>query len=240
MDRMMLRVTFCLISFFVTFFSHTASAQAVAGPARLLLTTQDWPPYQQIKHGQMQGLALDKVKCALSKMSQPYQITMTGWSDAQLRVHSGTQHGFFVATQTDERDEYATLSTPIAQQKLMWYFGPGVEPKIDELSKLNLKFSAKFGSSKWFWLKRNGYNVVKQPRDAKVLLKLLKQREIDVALEDDLVFDGELEEAGLPSDYFQSEMLESKPMGVYFSKRFLTKYSGFLAAFNAAVSNCER
>ncbi|MDN3610126.1 transporter substrate-binding domain-containing protein [Vibrio ostreicida] len=220
-------------------FSANASGQPTFGPARLLLTTQDWPPYQSYQQAQMQGLAVDKVKCALSHMGQPYQLTMTVWSDAQLRVQSGNQHGFFVATQTAERDEYATISDPIAQQRLRWYFGPGVDPKINELTKVNLKFSAKFGSSKWFWLKRNGFNVVKQPRDANVLLKLLKQREIDVALEDEKVFGSELNEATLPEDFFPSQVMETKPMGVYFSNRFLTKYSGFLSAFNTAISTCE-
>lgn len=219
--------------------SQSVSAQQATGPSRLLLTTQNWAPYQTYQDGKMQGLALNLVKCALGNMGQPYQITMTGWSDAQLRVHSGTQHGFFVASQTQERDEYATLSAPIAEQKLNWYFGPGVQAQIDELSKVNLKFSAKFGSSKWFWLKRNGYNVVKQPRDARVLLRLLKQREIDVALEDELVFKTELETAAMPKDYFRSELVEVKQMGVYFSNRFLKNYSGFLEAFNSAVTKCE-
>lgn len=217
----------------------SALAETSVGPARLLLTTQDWPPYQEYKNGTMQGIALDKVKCALSEMGQPYQITMTKWSEAQLKVHSGAQHGFFVATKTKERDEYATLSLPIAEQKLDWYFAPGVEPKLTELSKINLKFSAKFGSNKWFWLKRHGYNVVKQPRNAKVLLKLLKDREIDVALEDELVFNSALEQASLPADYFKRQVLETKNMGVYFSKRFLEKYPGFLKAFNSAILKCE-
>ena len=215
------------------------SAQPVFGPARLQLTTQNWPPYQGYINEEMQGLALDKVKCALNSMGQPYQITMTAWADAQLRVQSGLQHGFFIATQTAERDEYATLSTAIAQQELRWYFGRGVKPIINELTKVNLNFSAKFGSSKWFWLKRNGFNVVKQPRDAKVLLKLLKQREIDVVLEDEKVFQRELETATLPMDFFQSQLKDSKPMGVYFSKYFLKKYSGFLAVFNSAILKCE-
>ena len=100
-------------------------------------------------------------------------------------------------------------------------------------------FSAKFGSSKWFWLKRNGYNVVKQPRDAKVLLRLLKQREIDIALEDQDVFEQELKQAGLPIDFFQSKLLRREPMGIYFSNRFLRKYTGFLNKFNANIVNCK-
>ncbi|MYM58438.1 transporter substrate-binding domain-containing protein [Vibrio sp. OCN044] len=231
--------TFVILSFFCIMNIASVYAQPVFGPARLQLTTQNWPPYQDYVDEEMRGLAIDKVKCALNKMGQPYQITMTAWSDAQLRVQSGLQHGFFVATQTAERDEYATLSTAIAQQELRWYFGPGVKPNINELTKVNLNFSAKFGSSKWFWLKRNGFRVVKQPRDAKILLKLLKQREIDVALEDEKVFQRELENAALPANFFQSKLKDSKPMGVYFSNHFLKKYTGFLPAFNSAILKCE-
>ncbi|MGF1747909.1 ABC transporter substrate-binding protein [Vibrio cionasavignyae] len=212
---------------------------SVIGPSRLMLTTQDWSPYQYYQNAKMQGLAIDAVKCALGSMSQPYQLTMTNWSDAQLRVQNGSQHGFFIASDTQERNEYATLSTPIAEQTINWYFGSGVEPTITELSKLNLKFSAKFGSNKWFWLKRQGFNVVKQPRDAKVLLTLLKRREIDIVLEDQLVFSKELESAGLANDYFRSKHLETKKMGVYFSNQFLNEYSGFLNSFNSAVKKCK-
>jgi len=235
------QVTAHICSFLLTLLVYApfVEAQQIKGPARLQLTTQNWPPYQEYIDGKMQGIALDRVKCTLGKMGQPYQLTMTSWSDAQLKVRSGDKHAFFVATQSSERDEYATISDSIAAQKLNWYFGPGVEPKIDELSKVNLKFSAKFGSSKWFWLKRNGYNVVKQPRDAQLLLKLLKKREVDVALEDELVFQSELRRALLPTDYFSRILVETKPMGVYFSKRFLTQYPGFLKSFNSAIAKCE-
>ncbi|MFH0261010.1 ABC transporter substrate-binding protein [Vibrio barjaei] len=228
----------CTLLLASTIISHGAAANTI-GPSRLMLTTQDWPPYQYYEHAEMKGVAITTVKCALGSMSQPYQFTMTSWSDAQMRVQNGNQHGFFVATETLERNEYAAVSTPIAEQKINWYFGAGVEPKITELNKLNLKFSAKFGSNKWFWLKRQGFNVVKQPRDAKVLLKLLKQREIDIALEDQLVFENELDVAGLSKDYFRSQHMETKKMGVYFSNRFLNEYSGFLTSFNRAVEKCK-
>ncbi|GLT17784.1 hypothetical protein GCM10007938_15620 [Vibrio zhanjiangensis] len=239
MTKIMTFLAFFAAVLFTIANTANANAQAAFGPARLQLTTQNWPPYQDYIDGEMKGVAIDKVKCALNSMAQPYQITMTAWSDAQLRVQSGLQHGFFVATQTAERDEYATISVPIAQQELRWYFGPGVKPIINELTKVNLNFSAKFGSSKWFWLKRNGFNVVKQPRDAKVLLKLLKQREIDIVLEDEKVFQQELEAASLPLNFFQSQLKDSTPMGVYFSNHFLNKYAGFLSAFNSAIKKCE-
>ncbi len=212
---------------------------ANTGPSRLLLTTQLWPPYQTHTDGQIDGLATLKAKCALGKMNQPYQITMTGWDRAQLLVQSGKQHGFFVATQNTNRDEYASLSVPLGHLKSSWYFAPGISPNISELSKLSLKVSAKFGSNKWFQLKRQGFNVVKKPRNTKALLKLLKDREINAVLEDELVFRNELHKAGLPNDYFKSQLLETKPMGVYFLKSFLAKYPGFLDQFNNAAQLCE-
>ena len=43
---------------FLCIFSSFASSQPTFGPARLLLTTQDWPPYQDFNHGQMTGIAI--------------------------------------------------------------------------------------------------------------------------------------------------------------------------------------
>ncbi|MDO6524584.1 transporter substrate-binding domain-containing protein [Motilimonas sp. 1_MG-2023] len=220
--------------------SLPTTAWAATGPSRLMLTTQDWPPYQVYQDGEMRGTALNKVKCALGKLGQPYQLTMTSWQKAQLAVQSAKQDGFFVAAQTQERDEYATLSTPIAQQRISWYFATGVKPLPSSLIKLDLRVSAKFGSNKWFELKRGGYNVVKKPRDAKTLLKLLKNREIDAILEDELVFKHTLKDAGLKADYFQSELVETLSMGVYFSNHFIKQYPDFLGHFNAAVSSCEK
>ncbi|WP_390902872.1 type 2 periplasmic-binding domain-containing protein [Vibrio qingdaonensis] len=233
-------ITFaCLMALFISLFTISSGYAKTIGPSRLMLTTQDWAPYQFHQNTEMKGLAIDTVKCALGSISQPYQLTMTNWSEAQLRVQSGAQHGFFLASESQERNEYATLSAPIAKQTINWYFGSGVKPTINELSKLNLKFSAKFGSNKWFWLKRHGFNVIKQPRDATVLLTLLKRREIDIVLEDQRVFDNALESAGLAKDYFRSKHMETKQMGVYFSNQFLNEYSGFLDSFNSAVKKCK-
>ena len=89
MVRMMPYFTFCLTILIGLFTVANASAQSTFGPARLHLTTQDWPPYQDYKHGQMQGLALDKVKCALSHMGQPYQITTVSYTHLTLPTMIG-------------------------------------------------------------------------------------------------------------------------------------------------------
>ncbi len=51
--------------------------------------------------------------------------------DARLGVFIVAANTVSSFSKTSERDEYATLSAPIAKQTLNWYFGPGVEPKVD-------------------------------------------------------------------------------------------------------------
>ncbi len=65
----------------------------------------------------------------------------------------------------------------------------------------------------------------------KVLLKLLKDREIDVALEDELVFNEALEQASLPTDYFKRKVLETKKYGRIFFKAFFRKISWLSESF---------
>ena len=119
--------TFVILSFFCIMNIASVYAQPVFGPARLQLTTQNWPPYQDYVDEEMRGLAIDKVKCALNKMGQPYQITMTAWSDAQLRVQSGLQHGFFVATQTAEREtNMPPFQQPLPSKNYVGISAPGL------------------------------------------------------------------------------------------------------------------
>ena len=54
-----------------------ASASAAE---RLLLATQIWTPYQTVdEQGRIGGLAVDRVKCALGDMDQPYEIRVMRW-----------------------------------------------------------------------------------------------------------------------------------------------------------------
>lgn len=229
------RITASLFIFLSVLHSFEVWAKKLVGPDKLLLTTHNLAPYQNID---MTGFMVNRIKCTLGEMRQPYQITMTTWPKAQVLVRSGLHHGFFASPPSKEHDSYATLSKPLGTQNLRWYFRPGVNTKPDELSKLRLNFSALFGSSAWFWLKRNKYNIVKRPQDTQTLFSMLKTKEIDVALEDELVFNIEATTT-LPRERFHSKVFKTNPLGVYFSNQFLKKHPGFLIAFNAALSKCK-
>ena len=225
----------------ILMFALTLSVPALAAPERLLLTTQHWPPYQLDNNGQIDGIAVKRLQCTLRRMKQPYQISFLDWSEAQLQVKQGTQHGFFSASRNQSRDSFAQWVGPIAQQTWVWY---SLDDNLTELYhsmdfKERVTVAATFGSGKWFWLKRNGYRVVKDPKEPAALLDLLLRRKVDVILENDLVMEQQLAgRAG--ADSIQQYPFKNKELGVYFSNDFLKDNPAFKQRFESALAKCEQ
>jgi len=125
------------------------SVFAIVGPERLLLTTQEWPPYQTFSSDTIAGLSVTRLKCVLRQMEQPYQLTMTSWESAQLKVQNEQQHGYFVAEQTEQRDKYGVFSQPLIYHHWYWYFSNSLtDVSLTNINKLKWKVSAKFGTNK--------------------------------------------------------------------------------------------
>ncbi|GAL15265.1 hypothetical protein JCM19233_6283 [Vibrio astriarenae] len=207
---------------------------------RATLATQIWTPYQTVSEdGDIGGVTVDRVKCAFKKMGQPYEIRVMRWDRAQLMVESGEIHGFFAGSSNSRRAQYATPSQAIVSDNLAWFISPNIYSDInDETTKYSLRFGAKFNTNKWLSLKRDGYNVIRKPRDADSLLQMLWKGDLDVAYEYELVFEEAMKKANLPLDYFQRVRIKKQDLMVHFSKDFLREAPGFLNEFNAAVRQC--
>jgi len=212
-----------------------------AGPERLLLTTQEWPPYQTYSSDTIAGLSVTRLKCALRQLEQPYQITMTSWENAQLKVQNNEQHGFFVTEQTPLRDKYAVFSAPLIQHHWYWYFSNSLtDIRLSENNKSKWQVSAQFGSNKWFYLHNKTYDVIKKPRNIDTLLDMLMHNEVDAVLVDELAMQVALKKKGMIAGGFRSIKVATKPLGVYFQKKFIARYPEFMKRFNQSVSDCIR
>ncbi|MBY4677077.1 substrate-binding periplasmic protein [Marinobacterium arenosum] len=217
----------------------TLSAPAAQAVERLKLATQHWPPYQTLEEGRMGGVAVERVQCALRRMGQPYELHMMRWDKAQLLVETNQMHGFFAGSANSVRARYAEPSIPVVTLALTWFVAPGVTLDLaDESAKYQARYSAKFNTSKWLFLKKNGYNVVKKPRDADALLQMLWQGDVDVALEYEQVFEYSMKKLGIPTDYFRRVADRRRDQNVHFSKEFLKQNPNFLGAFNQALERC--
>ncbi|WP_310620653.1 hypothetical protein [Flexibacterium corallicola] len=203
------------------------------------LATQQLPPYQMVVNGQLQGVAIERVKCALKATRRPFEIHMSDWTQAQLGTETAEYEGFFVGSANSTRARYAIPSKPVISEDLAWYMSrhANINPN-DPADALKARYSAKFATSKWLNLKRRGFNVVKKPQDAQSLLNMLLVGDIDVALEYELIFEHFMEERNIPLDRFTKIRNRRQDLSVHFSKKFLAANPLFLEEFNAALPVC--
>ena len=111
-------------------------------------------------------------------------------------------------------------SDPIVSENLAWFVSPAVRENInDETAKYSLRYGVKYNTNKWLSLKRDGYNVIKKPRDADSLLQMLWQGELDVAFEYELVFEEAMDKAGIPKGLLQEDQnQEARFDGAFFQR----------------------
>lgn len=208
-------------------------------PERLLLATQQLYPYQYVENEVIKGFGIEKLKCILRRMEQPYQLTMINWDRAQLLTEVGTQNGFFLASQNDKRDEYAVMSAAIGEQNWSWFSLSDLAEVNTPMFKSNVEVTALFGSNSWYWLQKEGYQVIKNPRSPKAMLNLMINGDVSVILGNELVIDETIKEMGISYRAIFKVRAKSQPLGVYFSKAFIKKYPLFLTNFNDAIKPCE-
>lgn len=214
------------------------SSLAAAGPAQVRLSTHDLPPYSLEQGGQADGIAVRVVSCAMQRLGVGVKYTFLPWARAQAAARLGEVDGFFAASQSAERDSWATISSVIAPQQWRWYMlrDKGLDPRAPEFRQ-QAKVASFLGGNMLSWLKQEGYQLeAAPPRNEQVLQMLLRGR-VDAILANQLVMDRLLIEQGI-GDQVYSVLQQDRPLGVYFSHRFTSRYPDFLKRFNQAVSAC--
>ncbi|MGH1487640.1 MAG: substrate-binding periplasmic protein, partial [Cellvibrionaceae bacterium] len=202
----------------------------------LQLVTDERPPFEfKGANGKPEGVAVDGVRCALSKLDVKYSIKIMPWARAQAQVKAGKAHGFFAASRNDTRDAYAILSDVVVEQYWNWYLAPSItsDPSSDEF-KSQVKVSSWLGSNSLKWLTKKGYKLGKSSKSNDELVKRLMSGRLDGVYASDVVFEKAVSSLG--KDMSKLRVVEGvyKPMGIYFSKDYLNNNAGFMDSFNKA------
>ncbi|MEN6081152.1 transporter substrate-binding domain-containing protein [Chromobacterium piscinae] len=153
-----------------------------AEPIRLATHLQ--PPLSFTRdNGQADGLTVQVVDCALKKMQRPYTLDFVPWPRAQWQVQHLQSDGFFAATQSEERDRYATLSAPLIPYERRWYLlkANPLSPSSPEF-KRQARIAAFSGSNMDIWLRDHGYRLSATPGNSEQLLRMLQSRRVDAVL----------------------------------------------------------
>lgn len=207
----------------------------------LHLNTDERPPFEFIgSDGKLEGVAVDVITCALDKLDVNYDIKVVPWSRAQKLVEAGDADGFFAASQSESRDQYARLSTVAVDQYWNWYLSPSIELSPSSPGfKADIKVSSWLGANSLKWLNNNGYNVKQPSKNNKELIKRLLGGRLDGVLSSDIVFERSLRDLGINLSELKVVKGMFKPMGVYFAKTYLNNNPGFLTSFNQATERCK-
>jgi polar amino acid transport system substrate-binding protein len=228
----MKKLTFVLLLFSV-FYVTILSDVVTLKQKKIILTSQNLSPlgfYDE--KGNYDGIAVKVVKYALEKMNVKYEINIYPWARAQMLVKTGEADGFFAGSKNAEREEYAVMSSIIAEQNWVWYQLKNNPLNPKDLSfKKNAKVGAYIGANMLDWLNEKKYNVTAKPRDTESLFKMLMAKRVDAILANHLVANEIIKNEGIAEE-LKSTVEKEHPLGVYFSKKFLEKNPGFIESFN--------
>lgn len=215
---------------------------------KIILTTHNLCPYgcypehtadDNYTQDNFTGIAVDVVKCALNTMDISLELIVLPWPRAQMYVKENIADGFFAASQNKERDQYATMSAIIAAQQWRWYVlkESHLIPTSDQFQQ-EAQIGAFIGSNMLKWLEENNYHVIARTLNSERLIQMLLKKRVDAILINNYVADELIAKHGLQNKLV-SYLNKNKPLGVYFSNKFLANHKDFLASFNQSLAQCK-
>jgi len=202
----------------------------------ITLTTHDLCPYGCYDaDGNFDGHAVRVVRYALEQMEFSLNLVVVPWKRAQDMVQFGEADGFFAGSQNADRDKNGVMSAIIAEQKWNWYLlkSNPLDPRSPDF-KEKAKVTSFIGANMLKWLKENDYNVVPSPTTTNCLAQMLVVQRFDAMLANNMVMNAIIHSQGMQNK-FKSYTLKDKPLGVYFSNRFVADHPDFVEEFNRHV-----
>ncbi|MCL6416526.1 transporter substrate-binding domain-containing protein [Aestuariirhabdus sp. Z084] len=208
-------------------------------PKRINLSTALIPPYQYLDaQQQLTGIATEQVRCIMNKLNIETELSVLPWNRAQKRVKDNRSDGFFIASENDQRNAYATLSAPLVQGDWLWYQQPDSQwVSGTESFRKNARVGTTVGTNMHYWLK-NSHDKVTTHENLSVLFKMLNRGLLDAVLSRQDMLDANHQKLHLQS-IMATTTAQYRPLGVYFNKHFLKRYPALLPRFNAAIPDCR-
>ncbi|WP_203143089.1 transporter substrate-binding domain-containing protein [Marinobacter mangrovi] len=192
-------------------------------------------PYQYEMAGEVHGTTVEALRCALNETSWRPEVHIVPQRRGIHSLRTGVIDGYMAITPSDDIDQFATLSAPLALEK--WYLYSR-EPV--SLSKARLGAIA--GSNESIWLHKKGLTPRMQVSSLGQLVALIERDRIDAMVVDQRVMERYLKDArdnrSAPRVQLQRQFIRFAPLGLYVGKNFLAAHPRFLARFNDNLDDC--
>ncbi|MBU1618238.1 MAG: transporter substrate-binding domain-containing protein [Gammaproteobacteria bacterium] len=228
--------------FLLSFILWLACTHHVSAQHSLRFLMPDYPPYTYQVSGQNQGLGYEAVAAIMADIQQPFSVQLVPhFGHAVSDMQRGVADGFFLATESAERNQVAEFSEPVLMIEWTWVWLKQRTDLVPDSShfKHNAQVSAQSNSNIHRWLEEHHYQVTAGTTDIRGLLNLLNYKRVDAILLPELTVNTLLAERAVDADLYSFQQEISLPFAIYINKNYLKKHPHFMQKLNAAIGRYQ-
>ncbi|MBW3197110.1 hypothetical protein [Marinobacter nauticus] len=193
------------------------------------------PPYQyeEPQIPVVTGETTETIRCALNKSGFQARISLMPQSRARYSLERNLVDGYYAVGASEELDQSAVRSHPVALEKWHWFFTAEAKPDPG-----TARIGVVGGSNEAIWLEDNDLKPFITVTGAEQLPALLVRKRIDLALMDQRAMNYLQDQKSRVDWSLNSDFVRYAPLHLYVSSRFSADHPRFLSGFNAHLAGC--
>ena len=198
----------------------------------------DYPPYTYQENGRNKGIGYEAVAAIMADLQLSFSVQLVShFGRAIADLQQDNVDGFFLATESAERNKNTEFSEPVLMIQWSWVWlkqRTDLQPGSNSF-KQKAVVSAQTNSNTYQWLKEQNYKVTAGTSDIRGLLNLLQFKRVEAILLPELTIKTLMAEQEIDTALFNFQQEVNLPFAIYINKVYLQKHPEFMQQLNAAI-----
>ncbi|WP_333606783.1 substrate-binding periplasmic protein [Arsukibacterium sp.] len=207
-----------------------------ASPLRMAMA--DYPPFSYYAEGGYQGEAYEAFIALMAELEHPYTIRLVpNFGRALNDLQQDSIDGFFLASESAERNQLAVFSEPVLTTVWSWVWlcdRADLDPATAAF-KQQARIAAQTNSNIYRWLQQQGYQTLSGTQDIRGLFALLDHHRVDAVMMPQDTAELLISQQQHQQPRYRLLMQQQQPFGIYLDKNFVAKYPDFMPRLNQAI-----
>lgn len=204
----------------------------------LRMAMPDYPPFSYYAEGKYQGEGYWAFVALMAELKQPYKISLVpNFGRALNDLQQESIDGFFLASESEERNKLAVFSEPVLTTAWSWVWlceRTDLDPTNTEF-KLLARIAAQTNSNIYRWLQQHGYQTLSGTQDIRGLFALLDYQRVDAVMMPQDTAEILISQLQHQQPKYRLLMQQQQPFGIYLDKNFIAKHPDFMPRLNQAI-----